>query len=66
MVQRKPIYGGSSSPDGKVPKNLTHILNISSKFTGTGGNTSSLAPKRPVVMPKKPISGIFEAERFVE
>ena len=45
---------------------MTHILNISSKFTGTGGNTSSLAPKKPTVAPKKPVSGIFEAERFLE
>jgi len=66
MLEKRPIYGGSSSPDGKLPKNLTHILNISSKFTGTGGNTSSLAPKKPVVKPKKPVSGIFEAESFIE
>lgn len=45
----KAPYQGSKSPDARKINNLTHILNISSKFTGTGGNTSSLAPKRPKV-----------------
>jgi len=38
MEQKKPIYGGSKSPDIKKPTNLTHLLNISSKFAGTGGS----------------------------
>ena len=45
---------------------MTHILNISSNFTGAGENNSSFAPKKPTVAPKKPVSGIFDAERFVE
>jgi len=36
-------------------------LNISSKFTGTGGNCSSLAPKRPKVDKKLPKTDIFAA-----
>ena len=36
----KRVYKGSSSPKpfSKLPNNLTHLLNISSKFTGTGGS----------------------------
>jgi len=56
--RKKPVYGGSYSP-GRVPNNLTHLLNISSKFTGTGGNSSSLAPKRPKSQSKAPKTGIF-------
>ena len=42
--------------------NLAHNLNISSKFTGTGGNCSSLAPKRPKVEKKVPKTDIFSAD----
>ena len=36
--KKKVIYGGSKSPETKKPTNLSHLLNISSKFTGTGGS----------------------------
>jgi hypothetical protein len=45
------------------PKYLTNLFNISSKFTGTGGNCSSLAKRKikPKGKPKK--SGIFAAKK---
>ncbi|EAS01970.1 parkin co-regulated protein (macronuclear) [Tetrahymena thermophila SB210] len=53
----------SLSPSRKVkPNNTTHLLNISSKFTGTGGNCSSLAPKKVQPIPKVKKTGIFEAK----
>ncbi|EGR34262.1 parkin co-regulated gene protein, putative [Ichthyophthirius multifiliis] len=48
------------------PTNRTHLLNISSKFTGTGGNSSSLAPKKQQLIPKVKKTGIFEAQAIVQ
>ena len=47
-------------------------MNINSKFTGSGGSiqyiyadTSSLAPKKHLSVPKPSVSGIFKADKFV-
>jgi len=63
MHSKTKALGGSPN---KVPNNLTHLLNISSKFTGTGGNCSSLAPKKPSTRPKPPKTNIFAADNNIE
>ena len=47
-------------------------MNINSKFTGSGGSktfhyldSSSLAPKKPLSVPKPSVSGIFRADKFI-
>lgn len=60
------------SPEGKKTKDLANLPNISSKFTGSGGSnyfyltldTSSLAPKKQMSVPKPAVSGIFQAEKY--
>lgn len=54
------------SPEGKKTKDLSNLPNINSKFTGSGGSkifyysdTSSLAPKKQMSVPKPSVSGIF-------
>ena len=59
------------SPECKKTKELSNLMNINSKFTGSGGSnypsyadTSSLAPKKSVSLPKKPVSGIFRTDAY--
>jgi hypothetical protein len=59
------------SPELQKTKDLTILPNISSKFTGSGGSilffyvdTSSLAPKKQMSVPKPAVSGIFKAEKY--
>lgn len=60
------------SPEAKKTKDLANLPNISSKFTGSGGSTyylyfldtSSLAPKKQMSVPKPAVSGIFAAEKY--
>ncbi len=47
-------------------------MNINTKFIGTGGSnlsfypdTSSLAPKKQLSLPKPPVSGIFKCETYL-
>jgi hypothetical protein len=56
------------SPELKKTKDLANLPNINSKFTGSGGSitffhidTSSLAPKKQMSVPKPAVSGIFLA-----
>jgi len=59
------------SPENKKTKELSNLMNINSKFTGSGGSiyltypdSSSLAPKKSASLPKAPVSGIFRAEGY--
>ncbi|KAM3139471.1 hypothetical protein pb186bvf_008496 [Paramecium bursaria] len=54
------------SPQRSPNKFTSNLLNISNKFTGTGGMTSSLAPKKPKAPQKVPKTDIFRASTFVE
>lgn len=54
------------SPEPVITKDLSHLVNINSKFAGTGGSTSlsnidtsSLAPKKQKSVPKAMVSGVF-------
>jgi hypothetical protein len=56
----------SYSPEPIVTKDLSHLININSKFAGSGGSTpynhsdtSSLAPKKQKSVSKPAISGVF-------
>ncbi len=59
------------SPENKKTKDLSNLMNINSKFTGSGGSTnfilfvdsSSLAPKKTFSVQKPAVSGIFKAEK---
>lgn len=60
------------SPEVKKTKDLANLPNINSKFTGSGGSiyffhsdTSSLAPKKQMSVPKPAVSGIFQAEKYL-
>lgn len=55
------------SPENKKTKDLSNLMNINSKFAGSGGSNfclisdpSSLAPKKQLSMPKPPTSNIFK------
>lgn len=58
------------SPENKKTKDLSNLMNINSKFIGTGGSnfflilldSSSLAPKKQLSMPKPVSSNIFKTE----
>lgn len=59
------------SPEPIVTKDLSHLMNINSKFTGSGGSnhlsntdTSSLAPKKQASLPKAVVSGVFNQEKY--
>lgn len=59
------------SPEPQKTKELHNLPNINSKFTGVGGSkywkyvdTSSLAPKKQMSVPKAVVSGIFRAEKY--
>ena len=59
------------SPEPKKTKDLANLVNINSKFTGSGGSKqyykidcSSLAPKKQMSVPKPAVSGIFKAEKY--
>ena len=59
------------SPENKKTKELANLMNINSKFTGSGGSTylaysdtSSLAPKKCTSLPKAPVSGIFRTDAY--
>ena len=59
------------SPENKKTKELSNLMNINSKFTGSGGSTylaysdtSSLAPKKSASLPKAPVSGIFRTDAY--
>jgi hypothetical protein len=67
-----PPKNRAYSPEAKKTKDLTSLMNINSKFTGSGGSkkpiyvdTSSLAPKKHLSVPKPSVSGIFKADKFV-
>lgn len=58
----------SYSPEVKKTKELINLPNINQKFTGIGGSihlviidSSSLAPKKQMSVPKPSISGIFRS-----
>jgi len=51
---------------GTKKNDFTSFLNISSKFNGTGGNTSSLAVKKEKQKPKVEKTGIFAASNVVD
>lgn len=59
------------SPENKKTKDLSNLMNINSKFTGSGGSifqnildSSSLAPKKHVSVPKPTVSGIFQTDKY--
>jgi hypothetical protein len=52
---KKPTTGAGAARSRSVFKPLI-------KCAGLGGNTSSIAKKKAVPIPKKPTSGIFEAK----
>jgi hypothetical protein len=65
-----PPKNRAYSPEPKKTKDLANLPNINSKFTGSGGSTrdltldtSSLAPKKQMSVPKPAVSGIFAAEK---
>ncbi|CAK75805.1 unnamed protein product (macronuclear) [Paramecium tetraurelia] len=60
----KPIQG--HSPQRSPGKFCSNLLNISNKFAGTGGMSSSLAPKKAQAPQKVPKSGIFQALPMIE
>lgn len=58
------------SPDQKKTKDLSNLININSKLAGSGGSinfvnsdSSSLAPKKQMSVPKPSVSGIFKEEK---
>lgn len=60
------------SPEPKKTKDLANLININSKFTGSGGSivfhnqdSSSLAPRKQMSVPKPAVSGIFKAEKYI-
>lgn len=60
------------SPENKKTKDLSNLMNINSKFTGSGGSnillitdSSSLAPKKPQSLPKPSVSGIFRSDKYL-
>jgi hypothetical protein len=60
------------SPESKKTKDLSNLMNINSKFTGSGGSnftldidSSSLAPKKTLSVPKPSVSGIFKPDKYV-
>ncbi len=57
-----PVKKQSFSPEPKKTKDLKILPNINSKFIGTGGNPSSLAPKKQLSQQKPKKTGIFECE----
>lgn len=59
------------SPENKKTKELSNLMNINSKFTGSGGSklfynldSSSLAPKKTLSVPKPSASGIFRTDKY--
>ena len=57
-------------PEAKKTKDLANLMNINSKFTGSGGSkhpiildSSSLAPKKALSLPKPSVSGIFKTDK---
>jgi len=60
-LTKKTTTENKGSPSIAKPQNFTNLLNISSKFNGTGGNTSSLAIKKEKPTPKVSKTGIFAA-----
>ena len=66
-----PVKKRAYSPENKKTKDLSNLVNINSKFTGSGGSnpksyadTSSLAPKKQMSVPKPSVSGIFREEKY--
>jgi hypothetical protein len=60
------------SPENKKTKDLSNLMNINSKFTGSGGSidyinidSSSLAPKKQLSLPKPSVSGIFKTDKYI-
>ena len=66
-----PVKKRAYSPENKKTKDLSNLMNINSKFTGSGGSNnfyyildcSSLAPKKQQSLSKPKVSGIFKAEK---
>lgn len=59
------------SPEQKKTKELSNLMNINPKFTGSGGSSlannldsSSLAPKKHQSVPKPSASGIFQTDKY--
>jgi len=66
VIDKKTETSHKSSPFSPSKKDFTGLLNISTKFNGIGGNTSSLAIKKQKETPKPPKSGVFEASKIEE
>jgi len=59
VIDKKTETGHKSSPFSPSKKDFTSLLNISTKFNGIGGNSSSLAIKKQKEVAKPPKSGVY-------
>lgn len=72
QIAKKPARVGHHSPQRSPGKFTLNLLNISNKFTGTGGSnnhnwtldSSSLAPKKLKQPAKVPKTDIFAAQKY--
>lgn len=61
LTDKKLETGHQTRSYSPKKKDFTSLLNISTKFNGIGGNSSSLAIKKTKEVAKPPKSGVFSA-----